>query len=294
MRIQTILPDHPQAIELIRELDLYQNNLYPAESNHLDDPETLSLGHVKFLGAWEDKTLAGIAAVKEMGDYGELKRMFVPHAHRGKGIAKQLIHALETHLAGQAIFRVCLETGIHQPEAIGLYRALGYEDCDPFGDYAPDPLSVFMEKHLSSTLPALMTVSPYAVEQEESVIELWTACGLTRPWNDPATDIRLKCMDNPEEFLLGWIGPRLVATCMAGYDGHRGWIYYFGVAPDYQGKGLGRALLSRAEEMLRLRGCAKINLMVRKDNAQAVRFYDNLGYCPDQVQVLGKRFSKED
>jgi putative acetyltransferase len=72
----------------------------------------------------------------------------VPQQHRGKGLAKKIMFELEYLMADRGLAWARLETGIHQTEAIGLYEALGYSMCEPFGDYLPDPLSVFMEKKL--------------------------------------------------------------------------------------------------------------------------------------------------
>jgi putative acetyltransferase len=69
-------------------------------------------------------------------------------AHRGKGISKAIMQGLERHLCEAGIGLARLETGIKQPEAIGLYRRLGYVERAAFGRYRPDPLSLFMEKTL--------------------------------------------------------------------------------------------------------------------------------------------------
>lgn len=144
--IQPISPD--RAKYLIEALDAYQSSLYPADSNHLDSIETLNRSNALMLGAVENDEVIAMGAVKLFNGYGEIKRLYVPHHHRGKGLAKKIMTALESYLKEQSIFQAKLETGIHQPEAIGLYKNLGYEDCDPFGEYQPDPLSRFMSKQL--------------------------------------------------------------------------------------------------------------------------------------------------
>lgn len=140
--------DPEEAIRLIEELDAYQASLYPAESNHLDSLDTLRHENVTMLGAKKNKHLMAIGAVKVFRDYGEIKRVFVPEIHRGKGLAKKLMAALEQILIDRSIGAAKLETGIHQHGAIGLYQKLGYQVCLPFGSYRPDPLSVFMSKNL--------------------------------------------------------------------------------------------------------------------------------------------------
>ncbi|NEQ46161.1 MAG: GNAT family N-acetyltransferase [Leptolyngbya sp. SIOISBB] len=146
MQLQPIDPH--DASPLIEELDAYQSVLYPDESNHLDSIDVLRADNVHMLGAYDDDELAGIGAIKLFQEYGEIKRVFVPPAHRGKGYAKSLMAGLEQVAAAHGLAVVRLETGIHQQQAIGLYRKLGYAECDAFGDYVADPLSVFMQKAL--------------------------------------------------------------------------------------------------------------------------------------------------
>lgn len=151
----TTVPTHPllpDVAPLLAASDAYAASLYPAESNHMDGPEVLVADNVVFLGGWVQGQLVGCGAVKRLADadgaYGEVKRVWVQPAHRGQGLSRRLMAALEDTLRAQGVPLARLETGIHQPEALGLYRALGYAERPPFGDYRPDPLSVFMEKRL--------------------------------------------------------------------------------------------------------------------------------------------------
>lgn len=123
----------------------------------------------------------------------------------------------------------------------------------------------------------------------DAVIALWRAAGLTRPWNDPYKDIERKRAVQPELFLVAVDGRELVGTVMAGYDGHRGWLYYLATDPARRGEGIGRALVGAAEERLRAMGCPKVQLMVRPDNPDARGFYGTLGYEPFEVWSTGKR-----
>lgn len=132
-------------------------------------------------------------------------------------------------------------------------------------------------------------VRPLAAADAEAAVTLWQAAGLTRPWNDPHADFA-RALAEPGADVLGLRdGDALVATVMVGDDGHRGWVYYLAVAPDRQRHGLGRVLMAAAEAWLRARGCAKLNLMVRHDNAAALGFYARLGYADGAVVTLGKR-----
>lgn len=134
-----------------------------------------------------------------------------------------------------------------------------------------------------------LTIRPFAPGDEAALIALWARCDLIRPWNDPRKDIQRKLGLQPELFLIGQRDTELVASVMAGYEGHRGWINYLAVAPEYQGQGLGRLILDHAEERLRELGCAKINLLVRATNDKVIAFYERLGYRRDEVICLGKR-----
>ncbi|CAH0126836.1 GNAT family acetyltransferase [Microbacterium foliorum] len=129
----------------------------------------------------------------------------------------------------------------------------------------------------------------------ESVVALWTEAGLTRPWNDPRLDIERKLRVQPELFLVaedtsGDVdGTAIVGTVMAGYDGHRGWIYYLASAESHRHRGIARALVREAERLLEAMGCPKVQLMVREGNDGVLAFYDALDYERFSVTNLGKR-----
>jgi ribosomal protein S18 acetylase RimI-like enzyme len=134
-----------------------------------------------------------------------------------------------------------------------------------------------------------MHIRPYQIADETAVITLWQNCGLIRSWNNPALDIARKLSVQPELFLVGEHEGLIVASVMAGFEGHRGWVNYLCVAPAQRGKGVARELMARVEALLRARGCPKLNLQVRTDNAEALGFYAALGYAQDAVVSLGKR-----
>ena len=139
-----------------------------------------------------------------------------------------------------------------------------------------------------------MRIRAYATGDEDAVVELWERCGLTRAWNDPRKDIRRKLAVRPDLLLVGEVDGELVATAMAGYDGHRGWINYLAVAPVKQRKGYARRIMDEAERLLRAAGCPKINLQIRASNSGAVEFCRRIGYAPDDVVSMGKRLEKDD
>lgn len=121
------------------------------------------------------------------------------------------------------------------------------------------------------------------------MVALWQECGLTRAWNDPRKDIARKLTVQPELFLVGEIGERIVATVMAGYDGHRGWVNYLAVVPKHRRQGFGRVLMQEAEKGLLALGCPKLNVQVRTANTEALGFYRSLGYAQDETVSFGKR-----
>ncbi|VIO79583.1 Acetyltransferase YpeA [Bradyrhizobium ivorense] len=136
-------------------------------------------------------------------------------------------------------------------------------------------------------MPSL-AIAPIADADVTDVIALWQACGLTRPWNDPAADIALARRGPGSAVLVGHDGTAIVATAMVGHDGHRGWVYYVAVAPDRQGQGFGRTMMAAAEDWLRQAGVPKLQLLVRRENAKAGAFYQSLGYEESTSVMLAK------
>lgn len=132
-------------------------------------------------------------------------------------------------------------------------------------------------------------ITQFQESDTEAVVALWHACGLTRPWNDPYRDVARKLLVQPELFLLVRDGNPVVASIMAGFDGHRGWVNYLAVTATHRGQGLGRALMREVEQRLEAAGCPKLSLMVRKDNHAVLDFYTHLGYGVDDVVAMGKR-----
>ena len=127
----------------------------------------------------------------------------------------------------------------------------------------------------------------------EATITLWHAAGLTRPWNDPASDFELALANPTSAILLAHHNAELVGSVMVGFDGHRGWVYYLASDPGRRFGGIGRALMIAAEDWLKARGCPKIQLMVRTDNSAALGFYAAIGYAEQDVVTIGRRLDSE-
>lgn len=147
--IELASPLLPEVGALIRASDAYSASLYPAESNHLVDIDTLAQPNVLFCVARLNDAIAGCGAAVLMPEgYAEIKRMFVYETSRGHGLGRQILAFLEDHLRRRGVSVVRLETGVHSYEAIRLYARMDYVRIGPFADYWDDPLSVFYEKQL--------------------------------------------------------------------------------------------------------------------------------------------------
>ena len=131
-------------------------------------------------------------------------------------------------------------------------------------------------------------IAPMGDADIAAVIALWQRCGLTRPWNDPAADIALARKGPNATVLVGRDDSGIVASALVGHDGHRGWVYYVAVDPDFRHKGYGRVIMDAAENWLRARGIEKLQLMVRPDNSQVQAFYQSLGYLEQERIVYAK------
>ncbi len=133
-----------------------------------------------------------------------------------------------------------------------------------------------------------LVIAPIEDGEVDAVAALWERCGLTRPWNDPRSDIALARRGPASTILIGRDNDKVVATAMVGHDGHRGWVYYVAVDPDRQPHGFGRAIMAAAEDWLRQAGIAKLQLLVRRDNAKAGAFYESIGYGEADTVVFAK------
>jgi len=138
-----------------------------------------------------------------------------------------------------------------------------------------------------------MEIRAFKPGDEEAVVLLWTECGLVVSWNDPYRDIQRKLNVQADMFLVACLDGQIIATVMAGYDGHRGWVNYLAVHPRHRRKGIGRQMMDEAEACLRAAGCPKINLQVRSNNSAVIEFYRRIGFKIDDVVSLGKRLEPD-
>ena len=134
-----------------------------------------------------------------------------------------------------------------------------------------------------------MRVRVFEAGDTSDVIELWSKCGLLRPWNDPQLDILRKQSVGADLFLVCELDSQIIGAVMGGYDGHRGWMNYLAVDPDHRKSGYAKAIVSALERRLIAVGCPKINLQVRADNTSVIECYKRMGYSIDAVSSMGKR-----
>lgn len=144
-------PRRTEVRSLVEALDAYMISLYPMESNHLVAIDRLAEPDTRFFVAAVDGRALGCGAIMLVGDsYAEVKRVYVSPEGRGLGLAKKLLARLEEETRHHGLRWMRLETGRYQPEALGLFEAMGYSLRGPFGDYpSDDPNSIFMEKQLA-------------------------------------------------------------------------------------------------------------------------------------------------
>lgn len=131
-------------------------------------------------------------------------------------------------------------------------------------------------------------------KHREHVASLWkTVFGYEAPHNEPSLVIDQKLAVKDNLFFVATDREQVIGSIMAGYDGHRGWIYSLAVSPDHRHAGIGSALVCHAEQALQLLGCLKINLQVVTSNAQVIAFYETLGYQVEPRVSMGKLIKAE-
>ena len=138
-----------------------------------------------------------------------------------------------------------------------------------------------------------LLIRPFKEGDEEALVSLWNICKLTVPKNNPYKDIARKLKVQAELFLVGYMEDKLIASVMGGYDGHRGWINYLAVHPDFQARGYGKQLMDNVETLLRKLGCPKINLQIREGNDKVLSYYQKLGFVEEKRISMGKRLEDD-
>jgi len=134
-----------------------------------------------------------------------------------------------------------------------------------------------------------LEIRAYRDNDKEAVVRLWEEVFPGAPaHNPPAKDIERKLAVQRELFFVAMHQGQLVGTALAGFDGHRGWVYYVASDPRFRRRGIGAALMKRVEQGLAGIGCHKLNLQVRSTNHEVVEFYKKLGYDVEDRVSMGK------
>ena len=141
--------------------------------------------------------------------------------------------------------------------------------------------------------PSNFAIRQFVPNDTNRVIFIWEQCDLVRNWNNPNFDIQRKLNFQKELFFVGLFNDEIIATAMFGYDGHRGWLNYFAVLPNFQKRGFGKQLMTFGEMALIEKGCPKLNLQIRNDNTKAINFYQKVGYKEDAAVSFGKRLIED-
>ena len=141
--------------------------------------------------------------------------------------------------------------------------------------------------------PSNFAIRQFVPNDTNRVIFIWEQCDLVRNWNNPNFDIQRKLNFQKELFFVGLLNDEIIATAMFGYDGHRGWLNYFAVLPNFQKRGFGKKLMTFGEMALIEKGCPKLNLQIRNDNTKAINFYQKVGYREDAAVSFGKRLIED-
>lgn len=287
-------PDQPEVRALIDALDAYQKPLYPPESHHgIGGQALLAPGLLFAVARREDDRVLGCGAVLLTPRYAELKRMYTSPPDRGRGVGAALLRYVEAEAHARGATRLTLETGYLQHEALRLYERHGYARCDPFGDYAPDRHSVFMEKVLDPiAAPRAVSIWRATIADVADAAPLFDGY---RQFYGRASDPGLA-----RTFLEDRLarGESIVLLARDADGAARGFVQLYPtfsslraartlilndlfVAESARRGGVGRALLQAAARFARDRGVVRMKLSTAIDNAPAQRLYESLGWIRD-------------
>lgn len=147
--VETGDPRSAAATALLRQSHALMEELFPPEDNFFLDIDALTDPHIAFFVARQGDETLGTGALADMGDYGEVKSMFVAEAARGLGVGAALLDRIEQEARARKLAWLRLETGNRLGAALRLYARAGFTERGPFGDYPAAKTSVFLEKRLS-------------------------------------------------------------------------------------------------------------------------------------------------
>jgi ribosomal protein S18 acetylase RimI-like enzyme len=136
-------------------------------------------------------------------------------------------------------------------------------------------------------LASAMIIRKYTDNDRDGLVELWSESFPDNPpHNEPSKMIEAK-LQVDDLIFVAEDDRRIVGACMAGYDGHRGWLYSVAVLPDQRRRGIGQSLIKSAMKALREIGCIKVNLQIRASNHEVKAFYESLGFGVEERISMG-------
>lgn len=233
------------------------------------------------LVALQDRTIVATAAL----DASVVRSVFVDPALQGQGIGRLLMSEIELRAREAGVTVLSVPSSL---TAEPFYTKLGFQTVRDV--YHGNERTLVMEKALSSRHP----IGAYRDRQHRAqVVALWQeAFGYDTAHNLPTLAIDKKLAVNDGLFFVATDKKTVIGTVLAGYDGHRGWLYSVAVHADYRRHGLGSSLVRHAEQALTALGCMKINLQIAGGNEAVVGFYEALGYGVEPRISMGKKIAE--
>ncbi len=233
------------------------------------------------LVAIRDQLIVATAALEA----NVVRSVFVNPALQGQGIGRQLMVDIEQRAREAGVTVLSVPSSL---TAEPFYTTLGFHTVRDV--YHGNERTLVMEKALSSRHP----IGPYRDRLHRAqVATLWQAAfGYDTAHNRPELAIDKKLAVDDGLFFVATDKTAVIGTLMAGYDGHRGWLYSLAVHPDYRRQGLGASLVRHGEQALIALGCLKINLQITSGNEAVVGFYEALGYGVEPRISMGKKIAQ--
>lgn len=260
---------------------------YPADviarvATHFTPDAVLELLNRRIvLVAIQDALIVATAAL----DADVVRSVFVNPELQGQGIGRLLMIEIELRAREAGVTVLSVPSSL---TAEPFYSKLGFHTVRDV--YHGNERTLVMEKTLLSRHP----IGAYRDRQHRAqVIELWQqAFGYDTAHNLPSLAIDKKLAVNDGLFFVATDKKAVIGTILAGYDGHRGWLYSVAVHADYRRHGLGSSLVRHAEQALTALGCMKINLQITGGNDVVVGFYEALGYGVEPRISMGKKIAE--
>ncbi len=138
-----------------------------------------------------------------------------------------------------------------------------------------------------------MEIRKYEVKDRKNLVALWQEVFPDDPPHNEPNKVIASKVEVDDLIFLAEHKLEIVGACIAGYDGHRGWLYAVAVKPNFRRQGIGASVIQSAEEALRKLGCIKINLQIRSSNSQVQAFYSSIGYLTEERVSMGKRLDAD-